>query len=182
MGPGNQRRVSRLLLRALAGIETGVLGGFAMLAWLAASSALEGQPIWMIPNLLGSVFHNHDILRRGFSWVTVNGLALHFFVAGLIGLVFGVLTGSSRTRLRVALLAIMTGLLWYYFSETLFWRKLGLLARIYGPPRSLLLAHLIFGFVLATYPRSLASLERHFFGEPARSPRLPASAPDPMEP
>ncbi len=181
MGPGNQRRVSPLLLRALAGIETGIFGGLAMLGWLAASSALDGQSIWIIPNLVGSVF-GRDVLRRSFSWVTVDGLALHFFLSGLIGFVFGMVTGSSRSRLRVALLGILTGLLWYYFSEALFWRRLGILARIYGPPRSLLLAHLIFGFVLARFPRSLASLERHFLGEPAGNPQSPASAPESMEP
>ncbi len=180
MGPGNQHRVSPLLLRALAGIETGVLGGLAMLGWLAASSALDRQSIWIIPNLLGSVFYGRDVLRRSFSWVTMDGLALHFFVSGLIGFVFGIATGGSRSRLRVALLGILTGLLWYYFSEALFWRKLGILARIYGPPRSLLLAHLIFGFVLAWFPRGLVSLERHFYGEPARY-APPAAAPDSME-
>ncbi len=170
MGPGNQRRVSPFVLRALAGIETGVIAGLAMLGWLLASSALDRHSIWTIPNLLGSVFYDRDVLRHSFSWVTMDGLALHFFVSGLIGLVFGIATGSSRSRLRVVLLGILTGLLWYYFSEALFWRRLGILARIFGSPRSLLLAHLIFGFVLARFPRGLASLERRFYGEPAQSP------------
>jgi hypothetical protein len=178
MGPGNQRRVSPFILRALAGIETGVMAGLAMLGWLLASSALDRHPVWIIPNLLGSVFYGRDVLRRSFSWVTVDGLALHFFVSGLIGFVFGIATGSSRSRLRVALLGILTGLLWYYFSEALFWRRLGILAGVYSPPRSLLLAHLIFGFVLARFPRGLALLERHSYGEPSRSMQLPVSTPE----
>jgi hypothetical protein len=79
----------------------------------------------------------------------------------------------------VALLGVLTGLVWYYFSEALFWRRLGILATVYGPPRSLLLAHLIFGFVLARYPRGLAQLERRFGAEPA--PHAPPSAPESME-
>jgi hypothetical protein len=162
MGPGNQGRVSPLLLRALAGIQTGVLGGLAMLGWLAAGSALDRQPLWIIPNLLGSVFYGRDVLRRSFGSTTVAGLALHLFVAGLIGLAFGVVIGESRNRLRVALLGILSALSWYYFSEALFWRKLGILAMIYGPPRSMLLAHLIYGFVLAWYPRGLYRARRQF--------------------
>lgn len=142
-----------------------------MLGWLAASSALDRQSIWILSNLLGSVFYGSDVLRRSFSWVTMDGLALHFFVSGLIGLAFGISTGRSRSRLRVALLGILTGLLWYYFSEALFWRKLGVVARIYGPPRSLLLAHLIYGFVLARFPSALASLERRSQGEAVSAPK-----------
>jgi len=164
-----------LVLCALAGVETGILGGLAMLGWLAASSALDRQSIWIVPNLLGSVFYGRDVLRRSFGWVTMDGLALHFFVSGLIGLAFGLSAGRSRNRLRVALLGIAAGLVWYYFSEALFWRKLGVVARIYGPPRSLLLAHLIYGLILARFPSALASLERHVHGEPV-------SAPKPLEP
>jgi hypothetical protein len=170
MGPGKQDRVSLLLVRALAGIQTGVLGGLAMIGWLAASSAVDRQSIWIVPNLLASVFYGRDVLRLRFSTITVAGLALHLFVAGVVGLVFGMVIGESRNRLRVALLGILSALVWYHFSEVLFWRKLGALALIYSPSRSMLLAHLVYGFVLAWYPSGLRSARRHFLGEPAPGP------------
>lgn len=177
MGPGKQGRVSPLLLRALAGIETGVLGGLAMLGWMAGSSALDRQPVWIVPNLLAAVFYGRDVLRRGFSPTTMTGLALHLFVAGLIGLAFGMAIGESRNRLRVALLGILSGLVWYYFSEALFWRKLGIVATIYGPPRSMLLAHLFYGFVLAWYPRGLDRARRQFLPEEAPGSAQPPAGP-----
>jgi len=91
-------------------------------------------------------------------------------VAGVVGLVFGMVIGESRNRLRVALLGILSALVWYHFSEVLFWRKLGALALIYSPPRSMLLAHLVYGFVLAWYPSGLRSARRHFLGEAAPGP------------
>jgi hypothetical protein len=165
MGPGNQDRVSPLLVHALAGIQTGVLGGLAMFGWLAASSAVDRQSVWIVPNLLGSLFYGRDVLWRSFSTTTVAGLALHLFVTGLIGLAFGMAVGESRNRLRVALLGILSALVWYHFSELLFWRKLGALALIYSPPRSMLLAHLVYGFALACHPSGLRVVERRLKGE-----------------
>jgi len=170
MGPGNQGRVSLLFVRALAGIQTGVLGGLAMMSWLAASSALDRQSIWTIPNLLGSVLSGRDVLRRGFGAVTVAGLALHLCVAGVIGSAFGLLVGESRNRLRVALLGILAGLSWYYVSELLFWKKLGALVLIYSPQRPMLLGHLIYGFVLAWHPRGLRGVLSGFQGGPPTHP------------
>lgn len=171
MGLGNQSRVSALLVRVLAGIQTGVLGGLAMWGCLTASSALDRQPVWIVPNLLGSVFYGREVLRRGFSGFTITGLALHLFVAGLVGVLFGLLVGESQNRLRVALLGILTGLVWYHFSEALFLRKLGALAAVYAPARPMLLAHLVFGFVLAWYPSGLGAARRRFLADPA----LPAA-------
>jgi len=175
MGLGNQGRVGALLVRALAGIETGVLGGLAMWGWLAASSAVNRQPVWTVPNLLAEVFYGRDALRRDFSGLTIAGLALHLVAAGLAGLLFGLLIGESQNRLRVALLGILTGLVWFHFSEVLFWRKLGALTAIYSRVRPMLLAHLIFGVALAWYPSALGAARRRFLEEPA-SPAAPETA------
>lgn len=183
MGPGNQGRSSPLSWRALAGIEAGVLGGLVMFGWLGASSLLDLQSMWVVPNLLGSTLYGRPVLQRGFAWVTVAGLGLHLFVAGLIGLLFGLVVGDSRNRLRVVLLGIVTGLVWYYFSQILFWRKLGALALIYSPPRSMVLGHMLFGLVLGWYPAGLGSLRRHLLGtdrEPAQVDETP-DTPDTVE-
>ena len=46
--------------------------------------------------------------------------------------------------MRVPLLGVVTGLVWYYFSQSLFWRKLGVLIMIYSPPRPMLMGHVLF--------------------------------------
>ncbi len=160
MGPANQGR-STLLYRILAGIQTGILGGAAMFGCLAVSSLLGARSVWIMPNLLGSALHGHPVVDRGFGWLAVTGLGLHLAVAGSVGLLFGVAIGDSRYRLRVTLLGIIAGLIWYYGSQYLFWRKLGIFVLFYMPPRPMLLAHLVFGLTLGWFPVALAAVRRH---------------------
>jgi hypothetical protein len=183
MGPGNQDRVSPLQWRALAGIEAGILGGLAMFGWLAISSLLDLRSIWVVPNLLGSTLSGRPVLQHGFGWPTVAGLGLHLFVSGTIGMSFGLAVGDSRNRLRVTLLGIVTGLVWYYFSQLLFWRKLGVFVMVYSPPRQMLLGHLVYGLVLGWFPSGLRSLRRSLLGNmvgPVETHET-AAAPDSVE-
>ncbi len=165
----NEQHEWPFYLRLLAGVETGVLGGVAMLAWFFLSSTLLHHSIWIVPNLLGGVLHQEAVLRRGFSLVTVSGLSLHLFAAGTVGIVFAVLAGGIRSRRRIMLLGVIAGLVWFYFSNALVWRKLGALAWVYSSPRMLLVGHLIFGVVLGSYP-----LLRGLSGGPGTMP--PAGA------
>jgi len=167
MGPENHGWDSPLILRALAGIEAGVLGGLAMFGWLAVSSIVDLRSVWTVPNLLGSTLGGRQALVRGFGWTTVTGLGLHFSVSGLIGMAFGLLVGDTGRRLRVTLLGLLTGLVWYYFSQALFWRKLGVSVMFYSPPRTLLLAHLAYGLVLGRFPSGLRSAAGSFMGRAA---------------
>lgn len=139
-----------MLPRVLAGIETGVLGGLAMFAWLAFSSLVELRSAWVVPNFLGAVLAGAAPIERGFSWLTVSGLGLHLSVAGAVGLLFGLALADSENRLRVTLLGFLAGLLLYYGSQYLFWRKGYVLA--YLPPRPALLAWLIYGLALGFAP------------------------------
>ncbi len=159
MTPGTERRASAQVLRALAGLEAGVLGGLVMLAWLALASTLERRSAWFVPNVLGSLFYGRAALRRSFGMTTISGLALHLFVAGTIGMLFGVLVGDSRNRVRVVLLGVLAGLTWYYFSQALLWRELGVLAVLYASARSLIVGHIFYGLVLGSYPVVLAGLK-----------------------
>lgn len=145
-----------------------------MLGWSAISSVLDLQSVWLIPNLLGSTLVGRPALHRGFGWVTVSGLGLHLFVSGLVGTLFGLAVGDSRNRVRVLLLGVITGLVWFYFSQILFWRKLGALIVIYSPPTKLLTGHLLFGSVLGCYPAGLNALRRNFM----RISEAPAATPE----
>lgn len=150
----------RILFRALAGIECGVLGGAAMALIWAASSAWRGQPPWIAFNMLGSLLEDRETLRRGLGAATLAGAALHVAVAGMIGAAFGLWMGEARNRLRASLLGILTGLLWYYVAEGLVWRRLGALAYLYIPLRTLMVAHLLYGLALSRYGRALDRLWR----------------------
>ncbi|MGA2433733.1 MAG: hypothetical protein ABSG25_00455 [Bryobacteraceae bacterium] len=170
MAPQDQRRTSPLTLHLLAGIQSGVLGGAGMIAVMGLGAIVERHAFWAIPNVLGSLFYGRDALRTSFGAPAAAGLALHFFAAGAIGALFGILTGEFRKTLRVLLMGTVTGLLWYYASLALLWRKLGVLGDLYASPQSMLLAHAVYGIVLGCYPSGLRSIAKRFLGEPEPPP------------
>jgi hypothetical protein len=155
------------VLRLVAGLETGVLGGVAMLSWYALVSLLSRKSAWALPNLLTTVVFNRPDLRSGFGWPAVIGVALHLCAAGLIGTGFGIIAGFSRRRVRVVLLGLLTGLAWYYLSQALLWNTLGALSALYASPLWLLLGHLVYGAVLGWYPEVLQSVARAVTGHAA---------------
>jgi hypothetical protein len=135
---------------AVAGLHRGVLGGLLMVGWFLLVSSLLRQPTWTVPNLLATLLNQETILRRGFGWSSLVGVALTLFVTGLIGAAFGLVTGMVRSRRRLLLLGILAGLATYWITNALVFRKLGAVAWIYASPRTLLVAHLLFGVVLGS--------------------------------
>lgn len=176
-------RVSPHVLFALAGIQAGVLGGFAMLVWMALSSVVYGRSPWILANLMASVLYGRAVLRASFGMYTVAGAALIVVIGGLIGVAFAMLVGGHANRVRVALLGILAGLVWYYFSQALFWNRLGVFAGIHTAPAATMAGHLLYGLVLGRYPRRLERIRTHFEcgGEPDAGlvqSATPVAAPD----
>lgn len=145
-----------LLWRSLTGIQRGVLGGLAMLAWFLLASALLRQSPWAVPNLLGMLVDESAPFQRGFGRTAVIGLALVVFLAGVVGAMFALATRRVNSRLRLLLLGILVGVLGFYLSNAVVFRKLGAVAWVYSSPRSLLVAHLLFGAVLGSQPADAA--------------------------
>lgn len=160
-------RVSPHVLFALAGIQAGVLGGIVMVAWLAFTSALLGRSPWILPNLAASLLYGRAVLRASFGMPTVAGIALVIALGGAIGLFFGIVIGAHANRARIVMLGILTGLIWYYFSQALFWDRLGVLAGIHVSPAATMVGHLLYGVVLGQYPRRLQVVQGQFRGEPS---------------
>src|SRR5947208_17003817 len=107
-------RAGSSLLRAVAGLESGVIGGVFMLAWLAMLSALQGRSVWSVPNLLASTFYGEAALRRGFRWTTLSGVALELVVSVAAGLLFGSAVNGIAGRGRVMTLGFAAGVAWYF--------------------------------------------------------------------
>jgi hypothetical protein len=150
-----------------------------MLGWLAVSSLVNFHTIWIVPNLLGSALTAHPAFQRGFGWTTVSGLGLHLFVSGLLGMLFGILAGATRRQVRVTLVGVVVGLSWYYASQALFLRRMGVLIAFYSPPRPLFLAHLAYGIVLGWLPSRLRALERALDGGAAPPLQMTETQPAP---
>ncbi len=172
MNASHSSRDCGVLWCALTGIRTGVLGGLAMLAWFLLASALLRQPPWTIPNLLGTLVSEDLVLRRGFGQSSLVGLAALIVAAGLIGALFALATIRVHSRRRIFLLGMAVGLLAFYASNLLVFRRLGAVAWVYSSPRTLLVAHLLYGLALGLHPLRAAR-------EPVTGSDAPAGSPPP---
>ena len=143
---------------AIAGVQSGVLGGMFMLGWLALISVLQGRSIWSVPNLLASTFYGEAALRRGFRWSTLSGVALHVIMTATAGLLFGFAVSGIASRGRVIALGLGAGMAWYFLSLGFFWKHVNPMVPLYGSGAGLFVAHLGLGVFLGLFPRYLQDL------------------------
>ena len=66
-----------LLWRALTGVQTGVVAGIVMLAYIMLDASIRGSSVWSVPNLFASNFYGRAALGGAFRRTTVAGLAWH---------------------------------------------------------------------------------------------------------
>jgi hypothetical protein len=158
MASGNGGGAGSKVLQAMAGVESGVLGGVFMLIWLGLLSLLQGRSVWSISNLMASTFYGEAALRRGFRWTTLSGVALHVIMTAMAGLVFGLAVGGIASRTRVMLLGLAAGITWYYLGLDVFWEHLNPIVPPYFQGGGMLLAHLGLGYFLGSFPKYLGEL------------------------
>jgi len=152
----------------LAGLQAGMLGILAMLAWLGISSAWQQDSFWTSENLMASLFYGSRALRAGLSGHTVSGLAVYLLLYSLLGGLLAVVLRDRVVRLRVLLLSVLFALVWYYLSYRLLWKTVAPLIALLHVERTTVLGHLVYGTLLARYPLYL--------------PRVGAAPPPPPPP
>src|SRR4051812_37646084 len=123
MDPGKDDAKSRMPLRVLAGLETGIAGGLIMMTWFIFHALLRGLYWWVVPNLLAATLYSGRPFRFGFGIVTVVGLALHLASAGCVGAIFAALF-PPRNPARILLVGLMAGIAWYYLAFGILWNRL----------------------------------------------------------
>ncbi len=150
--------MNRVVRFALAGLETGISGALAMLTWLTIPALWTRRTVWWIPNLLASViFPQRPALFR-FSAATLAGLAVDLFIYGLLGAFFGLLWRDQRGGSRAMSAGLLIGLgAWYLFFR-IGWRAFSSVANVYMPDRQFFLGSLIYGLMLARYPKAAARI------------------------
>jgi hypothetical protein len=158
MGSGNHGNGGSKVLQAMAGVESGILGGTLMLVWLGLLSFLQGRSVWTVSNLLASTFYGEAALRRGFRWTTLSGVALHLIMTAIAGLVFGLVVGGIASRSRVMLLGLAAGLMWYFLGLDVFWKHVNPMVPTYSQGSGMLLAHLGLGYFLGSFPKYFGEL------------------------
>jgi hypothetical protein len=144
--------IDKKVLDAVAGIQIGVIGGLIMLAWLAASAPLIGQPWWTTINLLASHYYNAGVVRSGPGMATASGAALQIVACGVVGAIAGLLTPGGR------LFGILIALLWYLLGYFLLWKKQVPLLAIYGSQPLVIIGYFLYGSALGWHPYIAAKL------------------------
>jgi hypothetical protein len=156
-------------LSSLAGFQAGVLGGTLVIAWLAVTAIWRLQPWWVHLNLLGSTFYGEAAFERGFGRITLAGAAFQIVIAGLYGLLYGLVTPEFRTRWRAMLFGMAAGAALYYILNDYVWRRTSPWVVLYAPDRIMVLGYFLYGLVLGLHPRFLRRL-RHHLQEGASAP------------
>ncbi len=153
-----QSKAGDVLCTLLAGLETGVLGGMLVVAWYALGSLLGGEWIWAVPVRLAAAVYGPQLVPGETALSALAGVALLLASAGLIGVLFGIVLLFRWCQRRALLLGLFVGVGWYYFAYDVLLGRFGRGVRTVAPLRSILLAHVVYGLVLATHGRFLSSL------------------------
>lgn len=148
-------RAQNLLQTSLAGLQAGMLAALWMLAGMGVAAAWQRSSFWTAENLLASTFYGSRAIHTGFAFSTLSGLALYLIVYSLFGCVFAIAVQTRLPRLRLLLVSVAAAVIWYYLSFDGIWRALSPLVPLLHAERPTLLGHVIYGVVLARFPRYL---------------------------
>ena len=165
-----------MLDACLAGLQSGMVGVLWMLAWLGLSAAWQRRSFWTPENLLATLFYGDAAIRPQFSFQTLSGLAVYLILYSLLGAVFATAVKLRLARLRLYLLSIVFALSWYYIAYHILWKAASPLIALLYPERATLVGHLLYGVILAGYPKHIPRTNPP---EPMPSPVQSVSSPDP---
>jgi hypothetical protein len=137
---------------SFAGLQAGCLGSLAMIGWWLLGSSLQRHSLWSIPNLLATIFYGDRAFGPGLRVSTLAGLALPFVVYSVLGVLFALAARERKGGLLLVLAGLLAGLAfnWLIFGVAL--EKIDPDNYLYLPLRPLLVSHLLYGVMLATYP------------------------------
>lgn len=164
-------RASDTFSASLAGLQAGMIAALWMLAWMGLSAAWHRTSFWTAENLFATTFYGGAALHTGFSHTTLSGLALYLFVYSSLGGLLAVLMRNRLPRLRLALVCILLAIGWYYLSFHLVWKVVSPLVPLLHAEQSTTFGHLLYGALLARFPRYL----------PRTAPAIPAGPPPAAE-
>ena len=143
------------LSASLAGLQAGMLAVLWMLAWMGSSAVWQRRSFWTAENLLASTFYGSAALQPGFSGHTMSGLALYLLVYSILGCLLAAVFRLTLPPARLVLVSIAIAVGWYFLSFHVIWKMASPLIPLLHSERPTLLGHVIYGAVLARFPRYL---------------------------
>lgn len=148
-----------LLWRSLAGLQTGMVAGLAVLVFHMLDGVMRGDGMWSFPNLISSAFFPSRALSVSLRWQTLSGIALHFLIAGLLGVVFSVFLARYLYRpFRCRITALLLALVWYYGACRYLWPAINPAVVVFQPFPGMVLGHVLYGVCMGLYPRFVFDL------------------------
>jgi len=155
MDPATERRATGAISAWLAGLQAGMMGAIAMLAWLGISAEWHNRSFWSAENLMASAFWGPDAVRSGFGFRSVAGVALYLLIYSLLGAMLALVVRDRVPPLRALLVGILFGLGWYYLSFHWIYEKALPLVALLHVERQTMLGHLLYGAFVGRYPAFL---------------------------
>lgn len=152
MDGARETRHADALSSLFAGLQAGMLGVLAMLAWLGVSAEWQRRSFWTSENLMASVFYGNRAIRAGFAGRTLSGLAVYLLLYSLLGALLAWAVRDRLARIRVLMVSVLFALIWYYLSYRLLWRTVAPLIALLHVERATVLGHLVYGTLLGRYP------------------------------
>jgi hypothetical protein len=152
--------MNRYARYALAGLQTGITGAIAILIWFAIASKLTHRTSSWVPNLVAAAFYGDASVNTKAAGYTIVGIAMIVFAYGAMGMLFGLVVKERRASLRLLCYSVVAALAIHYLMLRVFWKGANPVAHLYAPDTQILIAHIVFGFVLVRYPRVLGYVSR----------------------
>jgi hypothetical protein len=160
------------LPRLLAGLQVGMLGGLAILAWLLGLSLVYLDSPWALFNLFAFPILRHSVWTDALSWRTIIGIALHLFSSGVLGMLVGWLVPRPEPGDRISVAAMVFGVLLSLLAYEMLWRRLLPQLSTILPPLPVFLAHGLFGACLSWFPSFFLALDEEEPPPPPAEPLL----------
>jgi hypothetical protein len=147
----DQRR--NLLARMLAGLQVGILGGLATIAWLLALSEWYFSGPWALLNLFAILIRRGAPWTNSFSFGTLAGGAMHLFACGVLGMFVGWVLPRPNARSRRSLAGAAFGAVLSLMVYEFFWRRHLPRLNDHISPFAILVIHAILGVCIGMFPR-----------------------------
>ncbi|MBI5282331.1 MAG: hypothetical protein HY858_11665 [Candidatus Solibacter usitatus] len=149
----------------MAGLDCGLAGGAAFIAWMLVHSWIRGEFWWSKLNVAGALFFGGSVYSMGRGWATLAGASLLLVLYASLGALFA-LIASTRGVARNLILGLLLALSFHLVADRFLWRRFDPFAPAYFPPLATLPGHMLYGLSLVRFSRRFSALSGAF-GPPA---------------
>jgi hypothetical protein len=135
--------------RALAGLESGVLGAAVMIGWFALDAVTERQYWWAMLNLWGAASYQNRVFSMGLGKATLAGASMHFVLHGVAGALWGLAGGRIANYWLHLAASFGAAACWYLLLMEGFWPLVAPVVSRITPVPATYLAYVLFGAALS---------------------------------